>query len=97
MEELATDKNFTNLAAIAKMMQITSIALISDTYGDVPYAEALQAKDGLTAPAYQAQEAAYTQMLADLETSILSLNNSADMPTNDVMYQGNIDQWRKYG
>ncbi len=59
--------------------------------------KALQAKDGLTAPAYQAQEAAYTQMLADLETSILSLNNSADMPTNDVMYQGNIDQWRKYG
>ena len=56
MEELATDKNFTNLAAIAKMMQITSIALISDTYGDVPYAEALQAKDGLTAPAYQAQK-----------------------------------------
>lgn len=97
MEDLATENGLVNLAAIGKIMQITNIALISDTYGDVPYAEALQAVDGITAPVYQGQQAAYTQMLGDLETSLLALDNGAASPTNDVVYDGDIDKWRKYG
>lgn len=97
MEKLATEKGLPNLANIGKMIQIFDIAFVSDVYGDVPYAEALQADDEVTQPSYQAQSELYPQMLADLETAILALNDSGDKPTNDILYEGNISQWRKFG
>ena len=97
MEDLANQKNLPNLAATGKIIQIMCISVISDVYGDVPYAEALQAASGITQPAYQPQEEAYPQMLADLESAVAALNASADDLTNDTVYDGDISQWRKLG
>ncbi|WP_291871280.1 SusD/RagB family nutrient-binding outer membrane lipoprotein [Maribacter sp.] len=97
LEKLATEKGLTNLASIGKIMQIQDIGFISDVYGDVPYAEALQADEGLTAPSYQLQSSLYPEMLADLETAILTLNDEGDKPTNDILYDGDISKWRKFG
>src|SRR5882757_4994397 len=40
--------SISNLTAIATMIELLNIQVLTDTYGDVPFAQALQAKTGLT-------------------------------------------------
>jgi len=86
-----------NLGAVATIMKVDIMHLITDTYGDVPYSEALQAVTGVSTPVYDTQESIYTAMLTELEGAISSLNDSKVAPTNDLYYQGDIPSWRRFG
>ncbi|SOD97560.1 SusD/RagB family nutrient-binding outer membrane lipoprotein [Spirosoma fluviale] len=100
MEQLTKDKPaLANLNNIAKIMQVQCLAAISDTYGDLPYSQALQAKaSGTTLPVYDTQESAYKAMLAKLETATAALSPATLLPTNDAFpYKGDITKWKKYG
>ncbi|TAE21025.1 MAG: SusD/RagB family nutrient-binding outer membrane lipoprotein [Cytophagales bacterium] len=99
MEQLAkTRPALANLGHAAVIMQVQTLANISDTYGDIPYTQALQGKGGLTLPAYDTQESAYKSMLTRLETATAALNATGGTLTNDAFaYKGNIAQWKKYG
>lgn len=97
MSKLAREKGMDNLAAIGDMLKVMSVAYISDVYGDAPYSEALQLESGITQPVYDRQEQLYPQLLQDLETAILALNAGAAGPTNDILYDGDIAKWRRFG
>jgi Starch-binding associating with outer membrane len=99
MEQLAKAKPaLANLANIAVIMQVQALSSIADTYGDIPYTQALQAKGGTTLPTYDTQESVYKSLLTRLETATAALNASNPVPTNDAFaYKGNIAQWKKYG
>lgn len=100
MQQLTNGKPaLVNLNNIAKIMQVQTLATVSDTYGDIPYTQALQAKSaGITLPVYDSQETVYKSMLSQLETATAALSASAALPTNDAFpYKGNIAQWKKYG
>src|SRR5690606_12261689 len=43
------------------------------------------------------QEDLYPAMLEDLDAAILALDDSRDEITSDVLYGGDLDQWRKFG
>lgn len=86
-----------NLAAVSTIMKVEIMQLITDCYGDIPYSEALQASSGVSTPVYDTQEAIYTSMLTELETAITGLDASKAIPTNDVIYKGDIDSWKKFG
>ncbi|MFD2572800.1 SusD/RagB family nutrient-binding outer membrane lipoprotein [Spirosoma soli] len=87
-----------NLNSIAIIMQVQSLATISDTYGDLPYTQALQAKAGTTLPVYDTQESTYKSLLSRLETAVAALNASAALPTNDAFpYKGDVAKWKKFG
>ncbi|MCF0039463.1 SusD/RagB family nutrient-binding outer membrane lipoprotein [Dyadobacter fanqingshengii] len=100
MEQLTKDKPaLANLMNIAIIMQVQCISNISDTYGDVPYTQALQAKSGITLPVYDTQESVYKSLLTRLETATAALSADAALPTNDSFagYKGDITKWKKYG
>ncbi|MBD2752695.1 SusD/RagB family nutrient-binding outer membrane lipoprotein [Spirosoma validum] len=87
-----------NLNSIAVIMQAQCFATISDTYGDIPYTQALQGKAGTSLPVYDTQESIYKSLLSRLETSIAALNASAALPTNDAFtYKGDVTKWKKFG
>lgn len=87
-----------NLNNIAVIMQLQAISTITDTYGDVPYTQALAGKAGTTQPAYDTQQSIYPSMLSRLETATAALSTTGDVPTNDAFaYKGNIIKWKKYG
>jgi hypothetical protein len=74
------------------------LAAIADTYGDIPYTQALQAKTGTTLPVYDTQESVYKSLLTRIETATTALNPSSPIATNDAFaYKGNVAQWKKYG
>ncbi|GAB3566207.1 SusD/RagB family nutrient-binding outer membrane lipoprotein [Spirosoma luteolum] len=87
-----------NLNNIAVIMQVQSLATITDTYGDIPYTQALMGKAGTTLPAYDSQQAIYSSMLSRLDKATAALSTSGDVPTNDAFpYKGDISKWKKYG
>ena len=87
-----------NLNNIAVIMQMQAIATLTDTYGDIPYTQALAGKAGTTLPAYDTQQSIYMSMLSRLAAATAALNTSGDVPSNDAFaYKGDITKWKKYG
>lgn len=89
---------YMNLRGIATIMEIGSIMLVTDTYGDCPYSQALQAKTGQVLPVYDKQQDIYNTMLTRLDSVINTLDVSRAAPTSDAFsYGGKISQWKKFG
>ncbi|PWJ57135.1 SusD-like starch-binding protein associating with outer membrane [Dyadobacter jejuensis] len=100
MEQLTKDRpELANLMNIAIIMQVQSLANISDVYGDIPYSEALRAKsDQITLPAYDTQESIYGSLLSRLDAAVSALDPAGIAPTNDAYsYDGDITKWKKFG
>jgi len=87
-----------NLSGAAVIGEVLNIEAITDTYGDVPYSQGLQAKSGITQPVYDKQQDVYTAMLAKLDSVLPTLDVAKAKPTNDILpYKGDIAQWKKFG
>jgi len=98
VQQLVKDKpEWSNLGGISLMIELLNIEAITDTYGDVPYSQALQAKYGIAQPVYDKQSDIYPSMLARLDSVIGTLDASKLTPTNDIIYKGDIAKWKKFG
>ena len=86
-----------NLIAVGDIMFVLVLQRITDTYGDVPYTQAVKAMEAIKYPVYDHQEDIYTHMLNDLEAAILQLDSTKPVPTADLFYQGDIGKWKKFG
>lgn len=93
----ATKDNLSNLRGIAVIMKMLNLELITDNYGDVPFSQAVQAKTGVLTPVYDKQQDIYNSLLNTLDSVIPTLDASKAKPTNDIIYGGDIAQWKKFG
>lgn len=94
----ASDPQLVNYHAIASIWKVFAMHRVTDLYGDVPY---YQAGKGFLEqnfnPVYDSQDAIYADMLLELENAAEALTNSAPNPgIQDLIYQGDIDKWRKF-
>ena len=89
--------------AIAKIMMSYHFQIMVDTYGDVPYFEALQ-RGGNATPAYDDAQTIYTDLIVQLTNAIEMINNTesstAVVPlqpgADDTMFGGNMGMWKKF-
>jgi Starch-binding associating with outer membrane len=89
---------FANLNGIATIMKVLNIQYISDVYGDVPYSEAWQVRDGITLPVYDRQQDLYTLALTDLEAALTAMDPAKQKATADISSMaGDITKWKKFG
>ncbi len=92
------DYNYYNAAA--KIMKAYEFQLLVDTYNDVPYVNAFQEKENLT-PVYDKAQDVYQAIYALLDDAIQRINDGASVGNiqqfsdNDVMFDGNMDNWKK--
>ena len=99
MVELTNGKpEYANLHEIARIMKVLIFHRITDIYGDVPY---FQAGQGyylrVFKPSYDKQSDIYPDMLAELEDACAKLDAAKDIPSNDLMYSGDINKWKRFG
>ncbi|MFW5955360.1 MAG: SusD/RagB family nutrient-binding outer membrane lipoprotein [Rhodothermales bacterium] len=99
IENNKDDPQQVNKVAAARIMLAYTFHRLTDVYGDIPYHEAGMGflGDNVT-PAYTPQDEIYADLLNELQESVASFDPA--FPTYgsaDLMYQGNIDQWRKFG
>lgn len=94
MNELAQKSGEENYQALAKFFRAVHFVQLTETFGDVPYSEALQALSGNRKPKYDTQEEIYAGVLQELEQAN-TMVNTAGTVSGDIIYNGNMLKWKK--
>lgn len=93
------DETLAYYEAIAKIMKAYNYQLLVDTYGNVPYTEALKGVDKLT-PSYDSGEAIYQDLVSELNEAIDLIKNSPNAnsvgASSDVMFGGVMSNWERF-
>ena len=98
IDQTRDNPNRSNLYNMARIWKAHTFIVLTDTYGDVPYFEAGQGFiGGNTFPAYDKQEAIYTDVLKELAEASAALDANKTRETGDVMYGGDITKWKRLG
>ncbi|MFA6083662.1 SusD/RagB family nutrient-binding outer membrane lipoprotein [Mucilaginibacter sp.] len=99
-----TDGNDRYYNAAARIMRAFAYQRLVDTYGDVPYTEAVQGAANTT-PKYDKAEDIYTDLFAQLNTAIASIDNATAGVTSinqgpsgkvDVLFSGDMTKWKAF-
>ncbi|HEX8060764.1 MAG TPA: SusD/RagB family nutrient-binding outer membrane lipoprotein, partial [Cyclobacteriaceae bacterium] len=87
-----------NLYNMARIVQANAFMVLTDTYGDVPYDEAGKGyTDVILFPTYEAQQSVYTKVITELTDASGALDATATVEAADVLYNGNVAKWKKFG
>lgn len=93
----AGDDYSPHYAGVGKVIEAMYVGLLTTTWEDVPYSEALMGSANVQ-PAYDTQEALYGQIqnLLDEALQLLDEPESAYSPaSDDLAYGGDLDKWKK--
>lgn len=85
-----------NYAAVGMIMREYVYSVVTDTWGAVPYTEALQGEADNLAPVYAGQEEIYLSMLANLKTAAGTLDPAGGKIKGDILFAGDIVRWQKF-
>lgn len=87
-----------NLYNMARIFQAYAFMILTDEHGDIPYSEAGAGYISQTFfPKYDAQQDIYTKLIQEFTDASAALNAGGTIETADVLYAGNIAQWKKFG
>lgn len=84
-----------NQKAVAMALQAWLYQNITDTWGDVPFSEALQ-DTRLPQPKYDKQRDIYLGLLAKLDTANMLIDVSKTDLQGDLIYGGDMSLWKKF-
>lgn len=82
-----------NQIGVAELMSALIWKRITDTYGPVPYTEALGES---VSPAYDNQETIYKDLVSRIKAARDMLDASKAGPTGDAVYGGDVTTWKKF-
>lgn len=93
------DPALVNQLSIARIWRVFCYSRVTDLYGDIPYIEGAQGYiQGIYQPEYTPQSEIYADMLNELEEATAALTPGAtSFGAGDVIYNGDVDQWKKFG
>lgn len=91
---------FANYNAIGRIWRVWLYQQVTDTYGDIPYFEAVKAQsESVTNPSYDTQQEIYRDMLEQLKQAVTDLQDSeqrGSLGAQDLLYGGDIDMWKQF-
>lgn len=96
VEQAGTNPIFSNEIAESEIFICYRWAVITDANGDIPYVGASEGK----VVKYTAQKDIYYDLLARLTKAVNTLKEDATQVSfgdYDLMYKGNVAQWKKFG
>lgn len=96
MVRTAEDPDKVNIHSALRIYRVYMMSLITDIYGDAPYSEAgMGYLDSKFNPRYDTQEEIYMDFFKELGEAVAAFDNSKDQITGDVIFDGNLGQWKK--
>lgn len=81
-----------NQIAIARILKAYYFWILTDTYGDIPYFEALKGEGNLT---YDKQSEIYPALINELKQAVDQFD-AGPAVKGDILYNGNVARWRKF-
>ncbi len=98
VDQTKDDPMQNNTYQSARIWKAYTFMILTDTYGDIPYFEAGKGFiDEVIAPKYDSQEVIYKDILKELEEATAALNAGEAPVTTDILYGGNVGNWKKLG
>ncbi|MCG8307942.1 MAG: SusD/RagB family nutrient-binding outer membrane lipoprotein [Cytophagales bacterium] len=96
MYEIAGEQENLNYQGIALVLRAFMFQNLTDIYGEIPYSEAIQAKNNINFPKYDTQQEIYQGIISDLAAAndMLSMDNG--VVTGDILYNGDVLKWKKF-
>ncbi|MEN0051435.1 MAG: SusD/RagB family nutrient-binding outer membrane lipoprotein, partial [Bacteroidota bacterium] len=85
-----------NYAAVGLIMREYMFSVVTDVWGAIPYTFALEGSKGNLAPTYDDQATIYASILANLKSASDALDESGDKIKGDILFSGDILQWKKF-
>ncbi|MCO4779351.1 MAG: SusD/RagB family nutrient-binding outer membrane lipoprotein [Flavobacteriaceae bacterium] len=96
--QLTNEENTGDQMGIARIWRAFIYHRITDLYGDIPYSEAGKGYiEGVLKPKYDAQQDIYMDMLKEIEEGVAQLGSSSSLGTSDLIFQGDMTKWKKFG
>jgi hypothetical protein len=99
LKEIGTQSNLPQYVAVGSILKVYILSLMTDAYGDIPYAEAGMGNiSGMEFAHFQSQQEVYALMLTDLEAANQQLKAlpAGTQLSRDILFNGNISRWRKF-
>ena len=94
--QIGTAAKDANIWGPAKVMQQYVYQSMTDTWGDIPYSEALQGMTGPIKPKYDAQKDIYYAMLKALTEASAAMGTGGSLGSSDPVYAGDAAKWKKF-
>lgn len=92
------NEEYANLHQVGRIMKALIFQRLTDIHGDVPYFDAgLAYYGGSKMPVYDKQEDIYNDLIKEVQEAVANLDASKDQITGDQFYDGNIEQWKRFG
>ncbi|GGE96662.1 Starch-binding associating with outer membrane [Chishuiella changwenlii] len=86
-----------NQLAVIDLLQVQAWQMLVDTFGNIPYSEALQGVT-LVNPKYDDAKTIYEDLIKRAIESTNKINAStAGFGSNDIIYNGDMTKWKKFG
>lgn len=82
--------------AIAITLKAYIGGILTDSFGDVPFSEALKAEESISQPKFDTQEEIYSRLIAELEEANTIYAGEGVMSGNDLLYNNDKLKWRKF-
>lgn len=97
IEKNSTTSTLKSYRAIAKIMKAYIYQTLVDTYGNIPYSEALKTDKGILKPKYDDQQVIYTDLVAQLDSAINIIETAPvgaeAIGSKDIIYGGDMGKW----
>ena len=89
--------NNERIRGIAQILKAYTFQLATDAFGDIPLSEALRGNQ-VTSPRYESQQTVYDSIFRyiDLGLSIIGTANAISPGEQDLIFQGDVDNWRRF-
>lgn len=78
-----------------EVIQVYAWQVLVDTFGDIPYNEALEAET-VTLPAYEDDAVIYQDLIERLQTASTLLGSGQGFTGPDVIFGGDMSKWSKF-
>jgi hypothetical protein len=97
IEKGSTTSTLKSYRAIAKIMKAYVFQTLVDTYGNIPYSEALKTDKGILKPKYDDQQVIYTDLVAQLDSAMNIIETTPAtaeaIGSKDIIYGGDMSKW----
>jgi hypothetical protein len=87
-----------NAYQMARIIQAFAFMVLTDTYGDVPYSQGGAGySEQVFFPEYDTQQSIYEDLIKEFTEATAALSTTVRVETGDILYNGNVAQWKKFG
>lgn len=98
IERVKNTPERSNLMNMTRILQAYVFTLLTDAYGDIPYSEAgMGFYQQKFFPKYDLQQDIYKDLIKEVTEASAALNAAGKIESGEILFEGNIAQWKKFG